>query len=747
MNRPTDDDRTLLREFVEHGSQPAFTELVQRYAALVRGAATRQTRDAHLADDVTQAVFLMFAQRAARIGPRITIAGWLYNAARYAAANARRAAVRRLRYEQDAAKSMITAHTQSDSALADWSELEPHIDRAMSRLSARDRDAVLLRYFQNKPMNEVALALNVSDDAAKQRCLRAIDKLRRLLGPCASPAALPMLLSLHAATNAPQAHVLSLPSSIATTSSAPVASLAKGAFSMMIRAKLKFVAATSVAVLLIAGGTAGVAVALAPAGKTAAPTAARDSLPRGNVATHTAKAAWSDIVAADVLADASRFSSLLLLDPVESDLAATAVEAQADFQKALHVAFPTAPEWDSTVSPAAVRMFQRQTISNGLIEDTAGDDSTIHGPGGMDLYFKKIDGVWKLDLTRKPALENTPAMRMTVKARHQFSALFVKMTSSYRAAFAKLTADSYATAADAWKDIRASILPNEATARDPSKFQPVVVVQSEDYAAVRARFHTKLLKPISANPSDFKLSNLPATPPGARVIEYKSGDLALKAWISDSPSAATGKHPAVIVLHNLRGLQAEEWIAAQPFRDANFVLLMPSLRSEYGQAGVASFYYDEVEDVIAAAAFLRTQPDVDPDHIFLVGFGSGGPLALLAAEASPTFRAATSHFGIPDMALLAKLLPAADVAKFPFDPADPHELEVRSPLAYAQSLKCPARLYYGHTDAFLAPTNLRLADLAKEHHLDVSVTEIAGTDKAGIAESFRNAIAFFKAQQ
>jgi DNA-directed RNA polymerase specialized sigma24 family protein len=56
MDNPT--DQQLLREYAESGSEPAFTEVVQRNVDFVYSAALRLVRDAHLAEDVSQKVFL-----------------------------------------------------------------------------------------------------------------------------------------------------------------------------------------------------------------------------------------------------------------------------------------------------------------------------------------------------------------------------------------------------------------------------------------------------------------------------------------------------------------------------------------------------------------------------------------------------------------------------------------------------------------------------------------------------------------
>jgi len=184
INQSFETDHQLLRRYAQGADQQAFATLVTRYLRIVHAAAVRRSGDRHLADDVTQAVFLILAKKAASLAGEQILSRWLLATVGYVSANALKVERRRLRRETGVA---VGADVENDCCSADpaqvliWREIRANVDDAVLSLPAPDRQAVLLRYFEDRPIREIALAMEVSEDAIKQRLARATGKLRQRL--------------------------------------------------------------------------------------------------------------------------------------------------------------------------------------------------------------------------------------------------------------------------------------------------------------------------------------------------------------------------------------------------------------------------------------------------------------------------------------------------------------------------------------------------------------------------------------
>lgn len=168
------DDMKLLRSYAAGNSEEAFSTLVSRHINLVYSAALRVVQDSHQAEEVAQAVFLTLARKAHSLDSATILSGWLYQTARLTACNTVRAEVRRRQREQQA---QLEA-TMNDSTPELWTQVGPQLEEAMAELNEKDRDAIVLRYFQGKLLKEVGEVLGTTEDAAKMRVNRALEKLR-----------------------------------------------------------------------------------------------------------------------------------------------------------------------------------------------------------------------------------------------------------------------------------------------------------------------------------------------------------------------------------------------------------------------------------------------------------------------------------------------------------------------------------------------------------------------------------------
>src|SRR5829696_5256947 len=199
--QPTDDS-LLLRQYVENDSDEAFAALVTRHINLVYSVALRCVGDPHQAEEVAQAVFILLAKKAAQLRHDKALSSWLFQTTRFTASNFIRGETRRHRREQE-------AHVQSvlnDSGSDVWPRIAPLLDDAVAGLNEKDRQAIVLRFYEGRNSREVGAVMGASEDAAEKRVSRAVEKLRTFFakrGITVGASGLVVLLSANAVQAAP----------------------------------------------------------------------------------------------------------------------------------------------------------------------------------------------------------------------------------------------------------------------------------------------------------------------------------------------------------------------------------------------------------------------------------------------------------------------------------------------------------------------------------------------------------------
>ncbi len=252
------DDNDLLRQYAKNHSEEAFAALVTRHINLVYSVALRQVGDAHHAEEITQAVFIILANKALKLRHEKALSSWLFQATRLTANNFLRSEERRHHREQEAYMQTNLDEPGGDSA---WPQIAPLLDTAVAALNEKDRRAIVLRFYQGGDMSEVGAALGAGEDAAKKRVSRALEKLHQFFnkrGISSTTAILAGEISANSVQAAPVAlakTVTAIAVAKGAAASISTLTLVKGALKIMAWTKAKMAIVIGVGVLLASGTT------------------------------------------------------------------------------------------------------------------------------------------------------------------------------------------------------------------------------------------------------------------------------------------------------------------------------------------------------------------------------------------------------------------------------------------------------------------------------------------------------------
>lgn len=252
-------DWKVLQEYIENGSEEAFGKIVSRYINAVFSTCLREVNDRQIAEDAVVTVFLLLARKANTFKPDIVLSGWLFNTARFVSRNAIRDERRRRNREQKVVDYLNIKNTDTD-----WDTVNPLLNDAFTALNENDRNAVLLRFYEDLSLAEVGVQLGISENTARMRLSRAIDKMRKFYhqnGVSISSLTLSALIASKVVEAAPPHLFSTTVTTVATGSiySVTVSNLVQGAIKQMLVTKIKWAVAIFAACLLSTGIVGGMA--------------------------------------------------------------------------------------------------------------------------------------------------------------------------------------------------------------------------------------------------------------------------------------------------------------------------------------------------------------------------------------------------------------------------------------------------------------------------------------------------------
>jgi RNA polymerase sigma-70 factor (ECF subfamily) len=157
------------------GDRAAFGALVQRHESTVLRVARRLLMDAHDAQDAAQDVFVRLYDHLHRFDERRPLTPWLYRITVNVCRTHARKRSRRTEAEHEAVRDAVRHHSEAGATeAADW------LERGLSRLSPRERTALVLRDLEGLNATEAAKAMRCAPVTVRTLAARARLKLKRL---------------------------------------------------------------------------------------------------------------------------------------------------------------------------------------------------------------------------------------------------------------------------------------------------------------------------------------------------------------------------------------------------------------------------------------------------------------------------------------------------------------------------------------------------------------------------------------
>jgi RNA polymerase sigma factor (sigma-70 family) len=421
-------DWELLEAYARHGSDTAFAVLVRRHLNMVYSVAFRFCADHCIAEEVSNNVFLALARKAREIKREVKLAGWLFLSAKQMASNARGFESRRQQWRRDAATEETLLGDSADGSEAEvrraWEIVSAQLDLAVGELGDADRDAILLRFYEQKSLREIAVEFDTTEEAARKRVSRALDKLRDSLarrGVACPSALLAMTLAAFGASAAPAGVGQSITVAVASLSSVTAKSSAtQGApwkTTLYLRSGFpRFALMSVLCVGVVFSGAKTIRFF-------------ENRAERGRI-----RAVFLRLSDAVARGDGEAYVKTLYLDPsAETAIRPILVKGiEIDFQ--LRTVLLDRFGTNAVLNSPFARMLDMVDTSRlaGAAEVIDGDEGILMTPWGSRLPFIKRSGEWKFNYFAMPGMAPPSAYRLSAANRQRVLAGIIAEVESGR---------------------------------------------------------------------------------------------------------------------------------------------------------------------------------------------------------------------------------------------------------------------------------------------------------------------------
>lgn len=201
----------------------------------------------------------------------------------------------------------------------------------------------------------------------------------------------------------------------------------------------------------------------------------------------------------------------------------------------------------------------------------------------------------------------------------------------------------------------------------------------------------------------------PKRPPAnssLQLVTYSGALGEMFGYLTKDPGDGK-KHPAIIWISGGDTAIGDFWSpqlrdndqSGAAFREAGLVVFYPSVRGLNGNPGQIEGYYGELDDIVAATAWLKQQPWVDPARVYLGGHSSGGTMVLLAAEYAGEWKSVFAFGAVHDSRGYGPGLWGA----LPYDPANQEASRLRAPINWLSSVTVPTLVIEGGRQGNIGP--------------------------------------------